>query len=147
MIKYLTYISLFVFVFFAFFGIVSAKPLLDGENSLYIREVFDEDETEEEAEVSPTCEGVLGDVNDENSVAHLLQSIFDIMKIASPVLVLVFSILDFVDAVASQDKDRLLKAVKNTFFRVIIGLIVFVIPFLCDFFFELTGMYSTCGVK
>ena len=49
MIKYLTYISLFVFVFFAFFGIVSAKPLLDGENSLYIREVFDEDETEEEA--------------------------------------------------------------------------------------------------
>lgn len=146
MMKYLTYIFLLVFIFFVSLGVVSAKPLSYPENSSFVREVFDEGEEDSE-EVSATCEGVLGDINDENSVAHLLQEIFDIMKIASPVLVLVFSILDFVGAVASQDKDRLLKAVKNTFLRVIIGLIVFVIPFLCDFFFNLTGMYSTCGIK
>ncbi len=144
MIKYLTYTVLLIFVFFAFFGVVSAKPLLSGENSLYIREVFDE---EEEAEVLATCEGVLGDKNDENSVAYLLQEIFDILKIASPVLVLIFSLLDFMGAVASQDKDRLTKAVKHTFIRVIVGLLVFTIPILCDFFFELTGMYSTCGIQ
>ena len=144
MIKYLTYKVLLIFVFFAFFGVVSAKPLLSGENSLYIREVFDE---EEEAEVLATCEGVLGDKNDENSVAYLLQEIFDILKIASPVLVLIFSLLDFMGAVASQDKDRLTKAVKHTFIRVIVGLLVFTIPILCDFFFELTGMYSTCGIQ
>lgn len=145
MIKYLTYISLFVFVFFAFFGVVSAKPLLNEENSLYVREVFVEGE--EEAEVPATCEGVLGDKNDEESIAYLLQEIFDILKIGSPVLVLVFSLLDFMGAVTSQDKDRLTKAVKNTFIRGIVGLIVFVIPVLCDFFFELTGMYSTCGIQ
>lgn len=147
MMKYLTYIFLLVFIFFVSFGIVSAKPLSYPENSFDVREVFVEGEEDSESEVPATCEGVLGDINDENSVAHLLQEIFDIMKIASPVLVLVFSIIDFVGAVASQDKDRLMKAIKNTFFRGIIGLIVFVIPFLCDFFFNLTGMYSTCGIK
>lgn len=145
MIKYLTYTVLLIFVFFAFFGVVSAKPLLNEENSLYVREVFVEGE--EEAEVPATCEGVLGDKNDEESIAYLLQEIFDILKIGSPVLVLVFSLLDFMGAVTSQDKDRLTKAVKNTFIRGIVGLIVFVIPVLCNFFFELTGMYSTCGIQ
>lgn len=146
MIKYLTYTGLLIFVFFAFFGVVGAKPLSSGENSFTIREIFVEGE-EEKAEVPATCEGVLGDKNDEESVAYLLQEIFDILKIGSPVLVLVFSLLDFMGAVTSQDKDRLTKAVKNTFIRGIVGLIVFVIPVLCDFFFELTGMYSTCGIQ
>lgn len=146
MIKYLTYASLLIFVFFAFFGIVNAKPLFNEKNYYNVREIFD-DEEQVDKEVSPTCEGVLGDKNDENSVAFLLQEIFDILKIASPVLVLIFSLFDFMGAVASQDKDRLIKAVKNTFIRGIVGLIVFVVPVLCDFFFELTGMYSTCGIQ
>lgn len=136
MIKYFTYTILLVFIFFVGLGVVSAKPL-----SLV------EPETSIRLEGEATCEGVLGSKDDSSSVAYLLQEIFDIMKIASPVLVLVFSILDFLGAVASQDKDRLIKAVKNTFIRVIVGLLVFTIPFLCNFLFELTGMYSTCGVQ
>lgn len=146
MMKNFTYVCLLVFVFFIGFGIVNAKSLVISENSFYVREVFVEG-TEEKPEIDPTCDGVLGDKNDESSVAYLLQEIFDILKIASPILVLVFSIIDFFGAVASQDKDRLKKAIKQTFIRVIVGLIVFVIPFICDFFFDLTGMYSTCGIQ
>lgn len=139
--KYVTYVCLLISIFFIGLSVVNAKPL-SSENSFYVAQVLDGEDSGD-----ATCEGVLGDINDESSVAHLLQEIFDIMKIASPVLVLVFSILDFLGAVASQDKDRLIKAVKNTFIRVIVGLLVFTVPFLCDFLFELTGMYSTCGVQ
>lgn len=141
MTKYFTYICLLLSMFFIGLGVVNAMPLSE-ENSFYVGQLLDG-----ENEGNATCEGVLGDVNDESSTAYLLQEIFDIMKIASPVLVLVFSILDFIGAVASQDKDRLTKATKHTFIRVIVGLIVFVIPFICDFIFNLTGMYSTCGIQ
>ena len=140
MIKYVTYICLLITVFFVGFGVCNAKPL-SSETSFYVK-ILDEEDT-----VNADCEGVLGDINDESSVAHLLQEIFDIMKIASPVLVFIFSVLDFFGAVASQDKDRLIKAIKNTFIRVIVGLLVFTLPILCDFLFNLTGMYSTCGVR
>lgn len=94
-----------------------------------------------------SCDTVLGDLEDSKSIAYLLQEIFKVMKFATPVLVLIFSIIDFIKSVTTQDKEILQKAIKRTIIRVIVGLVVFVIPSICNFIFNLLGWYGTCGIK
>lgn len=93
------------------------------------------------------CDAILGDPNASDSVAHLLQEVFTVIKFLAPVMVLAFSAIDFIKATASQDKDILQKAIKNSIIRLIVGLLVMVLPTLINFVFELIGWYGTCGVK
>jgi hypothetical protein len=79
-------------------------------------------------------------------VYEFLQQIFDVIKYAGPLLCLVFSVIDFVKAAASQDKDALTKAGKTTGKRVVYALILFFIPTLIDFLFPLLGWVGTCGI-
>lgn len=129
--KILSYIFIVLFAFSICTKTVSALNIADG------LVLFDD----------VSCEGVLGSPTDEASTAYLLQQIFTVMKFAAPVLVLAFSVMDFIKAVTSQDKDMLAKATKRTLIRFIIGLIVFVVPYILDFAFELFGWYGTCGIK
>lgn len=99
-----------------------------------------------DGDLSPECEFLFGDPNDEESVAHFLQDIFNIFKYAAPILCLALSIVDFVKAVGSQDKDALLKAGKNAGKRIILALILFFIPTLINFLFPLLGWYGTCSI-
>lgn len=93
------------------------------------------------------CNSVLGSVQDPESVAYLLQQIFSVIKFITPVMVLGFCSMDFIKATASQDKDLLQKAIKTSITRLIVGLIVFMLPVLINFVFDLLGWYGTCGVK
>ena len=79
-------------------------------------------------------------------VYEFLQQIFDVIKYAGPLLCLVFSVIDFVKAAASQDKDALTKAGKTTGKRVVYALILFFIPTLINFLFPLLGWVGTCGI-
>lgn len=92
------------------------------------------------------CNEVLGSPTDPESTYVLLQQVFTVMKFAAPLLVLIFSIIEFMKAVASQDKDILQKAIKHTVIRGICGVIVFMVPLVFDFVFELLGWYGTCGI-
>ena len=92
------------------------------------------------------CTGYLGNVNDKESVAYFLQQIFNIMKYLGPLFCLVFSVVDFVKAAASQDKEALAKAGKTTFKRVILAMCLFFIPVLINYIFPLIGFYGTCQI-
>ena len=79
-------------------------------------------------------------------VWDFLQQVFNVIKYAGPLLCLVMSIVDFVKAAASQDKDALVKAGKTTGKRVVYALILFFIPTLINFLFPLLGWVGTCGI-
>ena len=54
-----------------------------------------------------------------------LSQLFNIFKFIAPLLCLALSMMDFVKAVASQDKDALSKATKTTGKRIIFAMILF----------------------
>ncbi len=92
-------------------------------------------------DVAAECEEVI-----DAEVWEFLQQIFNVIKYAGPLLCLVFSVIDFVKAAASQDKDALTKAGKTTAKRVVYALILFFIPVLINFLFPLLGWVGTCGI-
>lgn len=92
------------------------------------------------------CEEIFGDPDKEGTVAHFLEQILNIMQYAGPVLCLVLSIVDFIKAAASQEKEALTKAAKTTGKRVALAMILFFIPLLIDFLFPLLGWYGTCDI-
>lgn len=92
------------------------------------------------------CDAIFGDPNVDGTFANYLQQIFNVMKFLAPSLVVVLSIVEFVKAIASEDKDALAKATKKTGKRIFLALILFFIPGLINFFFELLGWYGTCGI-
>jgi len=71
------------------------------------------------------------------------------MKYVAIILVIVFSILDFTGAVASQDNDILKKSVKKLMIRLILCVVIFVLPTILEFVFTLINVYSpsTCGIN
>ena len=75
----------------------------------------------------------------------LLQDIFDLLKFADVILVLGLTIISFVQAVA-KGGDELKKAATITGKRLIIGVIIFFVPNLINFFFGILGLYGTCGI-
>lgn len=88
------------------------------------------------------CDGVF-----DKEVIDFLQQIFNVFKFAAPILCLALSIVDFVKATASQDKDALKKAAQMTGKRIIYAIILFFIPTLINFLFDLLGWYGTCGIS
>lgn len=93
------------------------------------------------------CESLLGDPKEDGSFANMLQNIFTIMSYLGPLLCLVFSIMDFLKAAASQDKENLTKAFKTTGKRIILAMALFFLPTLINFIFPLLGWYGTCGIE
>ena len=93
------------------------------------------------------CEALFGDPEDEDSFAHLLQIAFTIMKFGGPLLCIIFSCMDFVKVVVSDDKDAMPKTIKRCLTRVVLALVLFFIPTVVNFVFPLLGWYGTCGIN
>ena len=89
---------------------------------------------------NPDCSALLTE-----DIVDLLQDIFDIIKFADVILVVVLPIVTFTKAIA-KGGDELKKAINVTIKRVIIGIIIFFIPILIDFIFDAIGLYNTCGI-
>lgn len=96
-----------------------------------------------------TCEYILGNPNDpeHKDFAYFLQQIFNVFKYGGPILCIVLTVFEFVKAVASQDKDFLSKAMTRTGKRIVYALLLFFIPTLISFLFNLFGWYGTCGIS
>jgi hypothetical protein len=92
------------------------------------------------------CDSLFGNPKDKDSVAYFLQQVFNVIKYLGPLLCLIFSVIDFVKAAASQDKEALAKAGKTTLKRVILALCLFFVPLLINYLFPLIGFYGTCGI-
>ena len=84
--------------------------------------------------------------NKEGDFANYLQQIFNVFKYLAPALVIVLSIVEFIKAAASDDKDALMKAGKKTGIRIVLAISLFFIPGLINFLFDKLGWYGTCGI-
>lgn len=135
MLKKTFCLLLVLFCLFGFVNSVKAEGLIDSTNVQY--------KLDGESGSCP----ILGDPKDDSSTAAFLQSIFNIIKLLGPILCVVLIIIDLVKAVASQDKDALAKVGKTSAKRVGYALVIFLLPTLIDFVFNLLGWYGTCGIN
>ena len=77
------------------------------------------------------CEGdnsILGNINDENSVAWLINEILNYLKVIGPFLILILSSIEFVRAILTSDDESLAKAQKNLITRLILAAALFLLP-------------------
>lgn len=99
-----------------------------------------------------TCEGdnsILGSVNDPNSVAWLLQQVFNMIKVIGPILVVVLSSVEFAKVIIKSDDEAMTKAQKQLVTRIILAACLFFIPTLVDTVLNLFGFTSdaTCQLR
>ena len=92
------------------------------------------------------CSGetsLLGNVNDPNSVAWLLQKILNYIRVIGPFLVLILSSLDYVKAIFSSDDESLSKAHKKLITRLVLAASLFVLPTLVSVLLNVLGFTSS----
>lgn len=94
-------------------------------------------------------ESLLGDPNDEDSVAWLLQQILNYIKILGPMIVVIMSSIDFVRAIVQSDDEILVKAEKKLVIRLLLAASLFFIPLLVQVLLDIFGLQGdpTCGLK
>lgn len=98
------------------------------------------------------CSGqnaVLGNVNDPDSVAWLLQKLLDYARLIGPFIVLIMSSLDYLKAVLNSDEDSLKKANKKLVTRLMLIVALFLLPTLVSVLLNVLGFTSheVCGLQ
>lgn len=96
-----------------------------------------------------SCDSLFGSTGDPNSVAWLLQYVFDIIKIVGPLLVVILSSIDFAKVVVKSDDDEMAKARMKLITRLILAAALFFIPLITMVLLEIFGIVSdpTCGLQ
>ena len=92
------------------------------------------------------CGSYLGSPDNVDDPAYWLQKILDIMKYVAIIALLVFVILDFIKAIANNDKDALIKAGSTSMKRFVYCVLLFFMPSVVKLILELFGIYSNCGI-
>ena len=93
---------------------------------------------------STTCNGILGEPDNEESVAWLLQQILNYIKILGPILVVILSSMDFAKAIMSSDDESMKKAEKKLMIRLVLAVALFLIPTLVSVMLNIFG-YTADG--
>lgn len=96
------------------------------------------------------CKTILGDVNNENSVAWLVQKILNYIKILGPTIAIVLSSIDFTKAIVTSDDDSMKKAQSKFIKRMIAALLLFFVPLITQILLGLFGFTSDnaiCGLQ
>ena len=79
---------------------------------------------------------------------QFIQTAFTVIRIVTPILVVVLIIMDFVTAVTSQKEDDMKKAQKKAIRRLIIGVIIMFVPTIVNLILDSVGQgFTTCGIK
>ena len=104
-------------------------------------------EYDQEQDCDP-ANSMLGDPEDEDSVAWLLQQLLNYIKILGPILVVVLSSLDFAKVIIQSDDEAMAKAQKKLIYRLLLAAALFFIPTLVMVLLNLFGITSdpTCGI-
>ena len=130
-------IVIFTFVFVNFIGIFNANAL--GTCAMFsVRYSLD------------GCgSSLLGNPNDPDSVAWLLQYLLNVIKVVGPILVIVLSSVDFLKVIIKSDDDAMAAATKKLGYRLILAGLLFFIPTIVEVLLGIFGITSdpTCGIQ
>ena len=80
-----------------------------------------------------SCSSLFGDPGTSGTPAYYLTYAFKIARYIAIVLLVVLSIMDFIESTASQDKDSINKAINKTIKRLVLCVIIFLLPSLIEF--------------
>lgn len=89
------------------------------------------------------CKGILGNPDNEDSVAWFLVKILDYLKLLGPLMILVLSSLDFAKAILMSDDESLKKAQSSLITRLILAALLFVLPTLIEVVLDIFGFTSS----
>lgn len=93
------------------------------------------------------CEGLLGE-----ELLNKINSYFNIIKIAIPILLIGLGIVDFTGAIFASDDEKMKKAQQTFIKRVVISVIIFITPTLLNMILRLANEVwpiitpNTCGI-
>ena len=92
---------------------------------------------------------ILGDPEDEDSVAWLVQLVLNIIKVVGPILVIILSSVDFISVIIKSDNEQFQKAQKRLITRLVLALLLFLIPVLVEVILQVFGITGsgTAGLK
>ena len=118
-----------------------------GDNDTKVSDLYDNYNQDQECD--GTDNSILGNVNDENSVAWLLQMILNFIKILGPILVVLLSGVDFLIVIFKSDDEAMGKAQKKLAKRLVLAGLLFFIPLLVQVILGVFGITSnsTCGLS
>ena len=94
-----------------------------------------------------SCNSILGDPGDENSVAWLIDKILTYTTIVGMVLVVVLSSIDFLKVIAKSDDEAMAKAGKKLALRLVFAGLLFFVPTLTRVIFDIFGLTADCGIR
>ena len=83
--------------------------------------------------------GILGSVQDEESVAWLLQKILNYIKILGPSLAIALGTIDFVKAIVTSDEKSMKETQKKFVNRLIAAFLLFFVPLIVQVLLNLFG--------
>ena len=94
------------------------------------------------------CDTLLGNPDNEDSVAWLVQKILNYIQILGPILVVILSSIDFAKVIITSDDDSMAKATKKLTTRLILAASLFFLPVLVSVILSTFGLTSdpTCGI-
>lgn len=102
-------------------------------------------------ETNSKCTDFLGDPTDSKSVAWLLQKFFNYMKVLGPILVILFSTLDFTKTIMNSDEEAMKKSQKKLGIRMMCAVGIYFLPMLVtliiNLIFGTTDASSVCGIR
>lgn len=90
------------------------------------------------------CYGLLGSTSNPDDPAYWLHMGIQIIRYAGIAALFIFSAIDFIQAIISQDNDALKKAINKTVKRFAFVVILFFVPLILEFILDLFGVYGTC---
>lgn len=73
--------------------------------------------------------------------------VINIVRVIIPLLILAFGVKDLYMAIVGDKDERLMKAVKNIVFRIIAGVIIFLLPSIIQFLINLVSTWNDEGYK
>ena len=145
------FVSLFAFSPVCAYAQTVSDTVVFAAKNPVIKSTADLTDWENDYNQDQTCTGedsLLGDPNDENSVAWLLDKILTYVTIVGMVIVVVLSSIDFLKVIAKSDDEEMSKAVKRLVIRLLLAAFLFFVPTVTNALLDIFGLTSesTCGI-
>ena len=140
---------LFIIVTFAFFSVFPIKSYaLESNNIVFNYNIESLSLNNSFVKHKMVDCSSLDSNNEDDSVVWLLNKLLDYVKIGGPLIVVVLSSIDFAKVITTGDDDKLAKAKKKLFTRLILAASLFFLPVFVQLILSVFGITGdpTCGV-
>ena len=85
-------------------------------------------------------------IPNDTATYDIIQTIFTVIRIAVPILLIVLIAKDLLTATTAGKEDEMKKAQASAIKRIIIAVIIFFLPSLINLIAGLAGITGTCGI-